>query len=507
MRAGLCLAPTARGPGGILISGSVRPRRAAGTTLLALCLAAAIALTWAPGASAGVRPLVTGISNVYSNEQVAFEHVRATGSTMALSPLRWRVIAPSKLPASWNPEDPADPNYDWEFIDNWVTRAVAAGLTPVLQVRSAPAWAERCFPHPLSEAVCNPDPAALAAFTRAAVRRFSGSFEGLPRVQYWEGMNEPNLSLYFEPQFEGNTPVSPDLYRTLLNTFYATVKSVNPSALVLAPGLGPISVPNFTIGPLRFTRLLLCMKGHHNPKPTAGDCGGGVHFDIFDTHPYTTGRPDHEGGPNDVQMGDLADLQELIAAADKAGRIKGVFKRTPLWATEFSYDSNPPDPNGLPMKVETQFVAEALHLAWMHRVEVFMWYSLDDAEPSNEPFPFTLQSGLYFWAPTVAAETPKPSMYAFRFPFVAFRQKNGLKFWGRTPTSTGGRVVLQAKRGKRWKRIGVARADSVGIFKGFVRTGYGSAAKKGAVRAHFADSASPGFPMRRFPDFPHPPFG
>jgi hypothetical protein len=464
-------------------------------------------LTWAPGASAGVRPLTTGISNVYSNEETAFAHVRETGSTMALSPIRWRVIAPKELPASWNPEDPADPNYNWEFIDDWVKRAVAAGVEPVLQVRSAPAWAERCVPHPASEAVCNPDPAALAAFTKAAARRFSGSFGGLPRVRYWEGMNEPNLSLYLEPQYEGDKLVSPELYRALLNAFYAAVKSVDPTNLVLAPGLGPIAVPKFTIGPLKFTRHLLCMKGHRNPRPTAGDCGGGVNFDIFDHHPYTTGRPDHEGGPEDVQMGDLADLQKLIAAADKAGRINSVFRHTPLWLTEFSYDSNPPDPGGLPMKVQSQWTAEALYQAWTHRVPVFMWYSLDDDEPDPSlPPSISLESGLYFWAPNIADEKPKPAMYAFRFPFVAFRQDSGLKYWGRTPTSSRGKVVLQARRGKRWKRIGVARADSAGIFKGFVRTGYG-AGKKGAVRAHFAKSTSPGFPMRRVPDFPQPPFG
>jgi hypothetical protein len=470
-------------------------------------LAAAALACSAPSASAAVRPLNTGISNVYTNEVATFANVRATGSTLSLSPLRWGVIAPSKLPANWNPEDPADPNYDWRFFDTWLTNAVAAGLTPVLQIRGAPKWAERCVPDPASEAVCNPDPAALAAFTRAAVRRYSGHFDDLPRVRFWEGMNEPNLSLYFEPQFEGSTPVSPGLYRTLLNTFYATVKSTEPSDLVLAPGLGPIAVPHYTIGPMKFTRLLLCMTGHHHPHPTAGSCEGGVHFDIFDIHPYTTGSPTHEGGPNDIEMGDLAKIQELIAAADRAHRIRGVYKRTPLWITEFSYDSKPPDPGGLPMKILSQWVSEALYQAWSHGVSNFMWYSLvDEAPQPNVPFGISLQSGLYFWAPTVAAERPKPSMYAYRFPFVAFRRANGLRYWGRTPNGKGGRIVLQARRGSRWRRIGVARADSAGIFKGLARTGYGRG-RKGAVRAHFAKSASPGFPMRPVGDFPQPPFG
>lgn len=461
----------------------------------------------ASGATAAVRPLNTGFSNVYSNDEVAFTHIRETGSTLALSPLRWRVIAPTTLPAHWNPEDPGDPHYDWDFIDKWVKGAVKAGLTPVLQVRSAPSWAERCIPNPEFESVCNPDPAALAAFTRAAARRFSGHFEGLPRVAYWEGLNEPNLSLYFEPQYEGNTPVSPYLYRTILNTFYAAVKAVDPTNLVLAPGLGPTAVPPFTIGPMRFTRMLLCMKGHRNPRPTTGDCEGGVHFDIFDIHPYTSGSPTHKGGPNDIEMGDLAKIQELIAAADKAHRIQGAFKRTPLWITEFSYDSKPPDPLGLKLKIETQWIAEALYEAWSHRVSNFMWYSLDDGPPEFPVAPHaSTQAGLYWWAPTVAEEQPKPPWYAYRFPFVAFREPHGLRYWGRTPESVGGKVVLQAWEGGKWRKIGATAADSVGIFKGFLRTGYGRG-QKGTVRARYIGTVSPGFPMRRVGDFSVLPFG
>ncbi len=355
----------------------------------------AFALPPAP-AEAGVRALHTGVSYVYDNDVAAFENARRTGSQLVQTPLRWASVAPAKRPTSWNPQDPADPHYDWEEIDLWVARAAAAGLTPILQVRGAPLWAQRC-PSSETDAPCNPDPDALAEFTTAAVRRYSGAFGGLPHVQYWQGLNEPNLSLFFNPQFEGDRPVSPDLYRTLINRFYAAVKAVDPSNLVIAAGLGPIAVPKYTIGPMRFTRLLLCMRGHKKPRPAPGDCEGGVHFDIFDMHPYTTGGPTHEGGVNDVQLGDLAKLKTLLAAADRAGRIQGAFEHTPLWIMEFSWDSNPPDPGGLPMKIESRWTAEALYQSWKAGVEYFFWYSLRDPEPEPDiPFSQTLSSGLYF---------------------------------------------------------------------------------------------------------------
>jgi hypothetical protein len=450
--------------------------------------------------------LHTGVSYVYDNDVASFENAKRTGAQLVLTPLRWASVAPQAQPASWNPEDPADPHYDWEFIDLWVARAVAAGLTPVLQIRGAPIWAQRCHSGE-TDAPCNPDPNALAAFATAAARRYSGSFLNLPRVAYWQGLNEPNLSLFFNPQYDGDKPVSPDLYRALINRFYAAIKAVDPTNVVIAAGLGPIAVPKYTIGPLRFARLLLCMKGHSNPKPTAGDCEGGVHFDVFDIHPYTTGGPTHEGGINDVELGDLKKLTTLLAAADRAGRIKGMYEHTPLWIIEFSWDSNPPDPGGLPMKIEDRWVAEALYRAWSVGVEYFFWYSLRDSEPEpNVPFSQTDQSGLYFRGPTPAQDQPKEFVSAYRFPLVAYPRKKGLYFWGRTPTSSGGWVTIQILERGHWRKAAVARANAAGIFSGLARRSYGRN-RRGAARAVFAGQPSLPFSMKPVPDFVQPPFG
>lgn len=472
------------------------------TVLLAI---AAVLALGAARADAAVRPLHTGISYVYDNDPAAFENAKAAGVQLVMTPLRWGSIAPKQVPAAWNPEDPADPHYDWEEIDLWVARAAAAGLEPILQVRGAPLWAHRCHSGE-TDVPCNPDPGALAAFATAAARRYKGDFGGLPRVRYWQGLNEPNLSLYFSPQFDGDRPVSPDLYRVLINSFYAAVKAVDPANLVIAGGLGPIAVPKFTIGPMRFTRLLLCMRGHNNPRPTNSDCEGGVHFDIFDMHPYTTGGPTHEGGINDVQLGDLAKLKNLLAAADRAGRIKGAFKHTPLWVLELSWDTNPPDPGGLPMKIESRWIAEALYNSWKLGIEYFFWYSLRDGEPEPLPFSQTVQSGLYFRGPTVAQDQPKEILFAFRFPFVAYPRPKGLSFWGRTPTSTPGKVVIQILRRGHWRKAFVARADEAGIFHGLTGRRYGRN-RKGAARAVYQGQISVPFSMRPVPDFPHPPFG
>lgn len=472
-------------------------------------LCAGLLLATGPG-RAEAQPLITGVTNLGTNDPLAFSRTRETGARFVRLQLHWEGTVPDVEPVGWQPENPSDPNYDWSESDAAALHAVQAGLTPVFQVGGTPQWAQRCQMPPSlpSYSLCDPDPAKLQAFATAAARRYAGGTPNVPYVRYWQVLNEPNLSLYFFPQFDvTGKALSPGLYRDLVNAMSAGVKSVLPSNLVLAGGLGPVAVPPWTIGPMRFAREMLCMRGHAKPKPTPGNCGGGVDFDIFAMQPYSTWGPAHEGQINDVQIGDLGKLHTLLRAADKAGRINGHYKKTPLWVTEFSWDSSPPDPGGLAMPILTRWAAEALHTAWKDGVSHFFWYSLHDgdSEPQRS-FSETLQSGLYFRGPTLAQDEPKPVLYAFRFPFVAYPGKTGLSFWGRTPSSGAGKVTIQVKDGKRWRKVGAVRAGKDGIFQGLAKTGYGRG-RQGFARAHFGRGASPAFSMRPVEEFRHPPFG
>jgi hypothetical protein len=486
-----------------------RGRRAGG--LLAATLIAVVGLlglAWgAPQAQA--RPLATGITNLYTNAPLGFQRTKDAGSQFVRIQLYWGGVAPRTKPAVWNPASPTEPEYNWGEPDDAVKNAVAAGLTPILQVDGAPTWAQRCVtPDVLAGAICDPNPADLRAFAQAAAARYSGRVPGIPAVRYFQALNEPNLSLFFFPQFEtSGKMISPYLYRDLINAFYAGVKTAEPHSLVLLAGLGPVAVPKYTVGPIAFAKAMLCMTGSNKkPRPAPGDCGGGVNFDIFAMQPYSTGGPTHEGGPNDVQIGDLPKLARLIKAANKAGRIHGAFKHTPLWVTEFSWDSQPPDPNGLPMAIEVRWVAEAMHTAWSAGISTFLWFSLrDDVHNANEKYSESLESGLYFRGPTLEADQPKPYLRSFRFPFIAYPGPQ-LDFWGRTPTSKAGKVKIQVLESGKWKTIKSLRAAKDGIFHGKVASAYGRD-KKGAARAVFGKQITPSFSMKPVRDYYHPPFG
>lgn len=482
-------------------SGENSRRFGAPGRLLVAALLTTLALVALSGTRAAAAGLPTGITNTGESSRASFDTVRSTGSSYVRIPLDWASTVPAQEPGSWNPSNPRDPAYNWGQWDEQVANAVNAGLVPILQLGGPPRWAQRCqTPAAFPWAVCDPDPAMLAAFATAAARHFNGG-DGPPRVRYWQVLNEPNLTLFFFPQYSSSgKALSPTLYRQLINAAYAGIKSVDPSNLVLLAGLGPIAVKNYTIGPMQFARELLCMKGRRKPKKAAGNCEGGVHFDIFAIQPYTTGGPTHRGGPDDVQIGDIPKLQKLIAAADRAKRIKGSFKRTPLWITEFSWDTKPPDPNGLPMKIESRWISEALYLSWRNRVANFLWYSLKDPVYTGGSHSTIYESGLFF-----ANGRPKPILNSFRFPFVAYPGPQ-LSFWGRTPTSKPGPVKIQLRGNGGWKTVATSRADGNGIFRGKIASSFGRN-KKGAARALFAGQKSTPFSMRPVPDFHHPPFG
>jgi hypothetical protein len=479
-------------------------RRALLATLLATLGAVALLQ---PVVSAGaVPPLVTGVAGLDDYGAATFAEVRATGATFVRIPVSWGGVAPEAPPAGWQPEDPADPGYEWGEVDAAVSGAMASGLTPMLLLEGAPRWAERCAPpHYAPGAVCDPDPAALGAFATALATRYSGAFQGLPRVRYWQGLNEPNLSQFFYPQFKGAAPRSPALYRELLDAFSDAVTGVNRSNVVVLGGLGPLAVPGFTVGPMRFLRELLCMRGRHRFRPLPGNCGGGVPFDVVDVHPYTTGGPTHRGGRDDVELGDLGKLRQLLNAAERAGRIEGRFRQVPLWVTEFAWDSNPPEPGGLAMRTLDRWTAEALHVAWQAGVSHFFWFPLRD-RPRGGSFSQTLQGGLYFRGPTPGQDEPKEALRAFRFPFVAYPGPRGLAVWGRTPAGGPGRVSIQVLSGGRWRAVRTVRAGRSGVFEGVAATAYGRG-RAGAVRALHRGEASLPFSMRPVGDFPQPPFG
>ncbi len=399
----------------------------------------------------------------------------------------WSSVAP-KRPA--NPADPDDPAYRWGDVDRAIRLAFQNRLQPIVDILHTPAWAAAAPP----ASAVTPDPVAFGRFAKAAATRYSGSFAGLPRVRYWQAWNEPNLNLYLKPQYVGTTPFSPGWYRTMVNRFAEAVKSIHADNLVIAGGTAPFGGDE-GFAPLRFMRELFCLSPSLKRK-----CGEKIHFDVWSHHPYTSGGPTHHAAAaNDVSLGDLPKMRRVLIAGVKAGNIVSS-QSVRFWVTEFSWDSNPPDPKGVPIRLEARWVAEALYRMWRSGVTLVTWFSLRD-EPLYQSF---FQSGLFFRGASLTTARPKPAFTAFRFPVVGIPIEHGFRVWGRTPSGKPGRVIVEQSFKGGWNRLAILRTDRFGIFqKSFERRATG---RVRAQLAGFPERATP-FGLRRLADRGYNPFG
>jgi hypothetical protein len=407
---------------------------------------------------------------------LAFATARAAGASLVRIPAEWRSIAPGGpvRPSGFNAANPGDPRYRWSDLDRQVRTAVANGLQPVVGLEGAPEWAERGG---VGDAgTRNPKPAEFGLFARAAARRYAGGFRGLPRVRYWQAWNEPNLDWFLMPQFDANgEPVTPALYRSLLNAFADGVRSVHRDNLVLAGGLTPFGERGRAISPLRFMRELLCISNDPVPRRT---CSDRVKMDIWAHNPYSNGNARWKPfDPDAGSMGNLPDVRRLLLAAQRLGQIDTP-RPVRFWVTEFSWDTSPPDPGAVPADLHARWVAEAFFRMWQQGVSAVTWFTLRD-----EPFPSSVfQSGLYYEGAGYPAERAKPALAVFRFPFAAFPEGEGLRVWGRTPASRSSTVAIEQQSGSTWSRLALLSTNRWGVFTAKL-TRFGSAPVRARLSA------------------------
>jgi hypothetical protein len=281
--------------------------------------------------------------------------------------------------------------------------------------------------------------------------------------------------------FAGQTAASAAHYRDMLNASYAAVKSVNPGMLVVTAGLSPYGDPpgaGDRVRPVQFWREALCVrqvaakkkkkKGKKKGKKAARQprfvrtdgCPGGVKFDVLAHHPInSSGGPTTSAvHPDDAASADLGRITAVLRGAEKVGTVQP--GRHPVWATEIFWDSNPPNPAGVPPETQARWLEQELYLVWKAGAEVAINVRILDS-PEVLGIPYGQQGGLFF-----ADGTQKPAYTAFRFPFVTDRigkkKKQRLLAWGKAPEA--GRLKIQRSRKGRWVTVRKLRVTSGAVF-------------------------------------------
>jgi hypothetical protein len=445
---------------------------------LSRCLASLATLLTAGLLAVGVcsaeasRGLRLGLTDsVFASEDAgarSFWLDRAAGAhaDLILIAATWSSIAPSSRPLGFEARNPADPAYSWGALDAAVKSASARGLRVVILVNSAPRWAEGAHRRRRAPAgTWRPRPAALADFTHAIARRYSGDFpdpqallERLPRIRHWQLWAEPNLDVYLNPQFKRRHPVGAVHYRRMLNAFYRELHAVRRSNVAITGGTAPYgdAPGRGRTRPLVFWRKVLCLKRSLRPAK----CRRKPKLDVLAHNPInTSGGPRRSAiNPDDVSTPDLGNLRRVLRAAERHHRVRPT-GRHPIWATEIWWETNPPDRDlGVRPKRQARWLEQAFYVLWKAGAKaVVNFLIVDQAYDRSNPLG-SFQSGLYFHD-----GSPKPALRAFSFPFVAERVSRRLvRVWGRSPRS--GRLAIQARRRGRWRTLKSVKARRGSVF-------------------------------------------
>lgn len=468
----------------------VAGRRIGRIAVLVACgLFAALAL---PAAASAARGLTTGFhDDEYQSSDMALratwlDRVVDAKARIVRFTVPWDAVAGNQRPP--DPTNPGSASYDFSLVDAGARDAAARGLTVLLNTSlKTPVWAEGPGrPASAAPGTWKPNPADFADFHQALAARYSGTFDPdgagpappLPAAQALEVWNEPNLEYWLSPQFEGKTAVGVEHYRLMLNAAYNAIKAVNPRMLVLPGGTAPYGDPpggpyppdGARQRPVQFWQQLLCVRPAKGKKgKKAGDaskeklvrakgCAGKALFDVLAHHSISnTGKGPQESGPNryDASTPDLARIVNVLRAAERLGTLSG--GRHPVWVTEFWWDSNPPNPTGAPLAVQARWIEESMYLFWKAGASAAINFQIRDALERPDARA-GYQAGVFF-----NDGQAKPSLTAFRFPFVAERiNEQLLNVWGKAPA--GGQLVIQRQQGGSFVTIRKLQVREGGVF-------------------------------------------
>jgi hypothetical protein len=427
--------------------------------------------------------------------ELALRRVEETGAKVVRIPVDWRTLVAEDPPPSFEAADPASPDYRFAPIDAAVRSAVAAGLSPLLVVSHAPAFAEASPRWPYAyPGSWDPSPTAIGEFAAALARRYDGSFPDpsapgrmLPRVRLLQAWNEPNLTRYLEPQWtveDGHwTAFAPLIYRQMLNGFYAGVKSVEPDDVVLAAGIAPDGDPEGVgrMQPVRFLREMLCLgaSGHADAARARVSCPDPPHFDVLAFHPLSVGDPDLPAASSlDVSISDAAKITELLKQAEYL-RTALPAGAKPVWVTELNWESAPQSASGVPAAIQARWISRALHRLWIAGVSLVAWQFLVDpypgvsaASPTGGIVEYPRPAGLYSAGIDGNPESaqPKPFLRGFTLPFDPLRvDSRQVRVWALLMRPREA-VLLQdeVRAGRAWRTVARLRASSAGVLNAVV---------------------------------------
>ena len=457
-------------------------RRSATATALtcAAALAAFLGLAAPAMASSGQLTIMQDDGQLLRSgaqaRESALDEFDALGADVVKVQVYWQEIAPggSRKP-DFDATDPAA--YSWGEYDAIVRGIVARGMRPYLAIGNrAPNWARA--KRTRHNGTYRPNASEFELFARAAGRRYSGSYSGLPRVTIWSMWNEPNLSSWLGPQrSRRGVPLSPSIYRGLYLAGWRGLRDTGHAGdTILLGELMPLGARSRNrVPPLEFLREMACLNSRYRPyRGRAARVRGCGRVGLIPTsgiahHPYTPrGGPRARPRANEASINTLGRITRVADSLARRGKLP---RRLPVWNTEFGFQTDPPDPFQYSIRRVPGFLDYSEWLTFRNRrVASHSQYTLLDERPNRGSI-FRryagFQMGLRF-----ASGRPKPGVYAaFRTPLlVRLLGRNRVEVFGGLRTASGGSASIESRVGRgSYRPLGQAGLNSAGYYRTVLR--------------------------------------
>jgi hypothetical protein len=435
---------------------------------LTLVTAVLVALLAVPAADASTRQVTIMQDDVHLRHDTAatLDEFAALGADVVKIGLSWEEVAPDgrRKPSGFDASDPA--GYSWGNYPAVIDAITARGMRPFINIVGlAPDWASRRGGR---RGTNRPSSKEYGLFAEAVGKRFA-------TVDLWSLWNEPNLYSWLGPQRRKGIPQSPSIYRNLYLAGHAGLeRSGHEGDTILIGELMPRGgTAKNKIPPLDFLREMVCLnKNLRQYRGRAARARGCKRVRRIPTsglayHPYTLAKGPSVREPvaGDAAIGQLSRVKRTLDALARRGKLP---RRTPIWITEFGYQTKPPDPFATPIRRAPDLMDESEWIAYRNRrVRSYSQYTLRDAQ--------SWQAGLRF-----SNGRKKPGVYnAFALPLhLERRSGRRVEVFGAVRAASSGDVEVEFKSNRRasYRSLGSVPVNNVGYFRRTFRVKAGSGA-------------------------------
>ncbi len=382
-----------------------------------------------PGKAVGVQTFLDKEVDPANIRRTA-EMLKEGGVTNVRQAFSWCELETTGRGVYW---DYANNKPSWQKYDQIVDMLAANGIAITARLDNAPLWSRPGQTNDPGSKCQKGPPTDLSAYSDF-VRAFTAHYRGrIAAVQIW---NEPNLSE------EWGGALNVVQYTDMLKRAYQAAKQGDPDVLVVTAAMAPTKETNPKVG---VSDLI-----YYEQMYQAGAKGS---FDVLAVNVYGLGEP-----PDDRRLSaDRFNVSRPILVHDIMTRYGDT--TTPVWATEFGYNSLPSGWNGEPsiwgQNVDEQTQARYLvggltrmKQEWPWMGEIYIW-----------GFRWAERPGLFGKDPNNPIGPPKPEPYfaLVNYDFTPRPAWNAVRQFARSQTLRTGRTAATdplVQPGPGWERGG-----------------------------------------------------